>query len=85
MVKNWLPLGGATVTESASEPGSLMVKDFVWVRVWLARLILSKLRLFGVTASLLTAGACLASPMFTCAYALTANRIVAVVRNAMTA
>lgn len=44
ILKNWLPVGGATVSESELSPVSLMAKDLVSVTVLLESLILLKLK-----------------------------------------
>jgi len=65
ILKNWLPTGGLTVTESAIDPASLIVKESVSVSVLLDRLILLNSRFFGVTTSLLAAALTLAPPPVT--------------------
>jgi hypothetical protein len=51
ILKNGLPTGGPTVTESATPPLSLITKDLVSVTVPLDRKILLKFSCVGVTAS----------------------------------
>ena len=70
ILKNALPVGGATVTESALAPPFVMVKDFVSPAVLRERLILLKARLFVDSSSLLAA-----------ARAFVANEIAATAMN----
>lgn len=77
--KNSLPAGGATVTDRAIPPLSLMTKDFVSVAAPLDRLILPKFSEVGVTSSLLTdvsrRALSLSSPNASCARARNENKI----------
>ena len=79
-MKNWLPVGGPTVTESPLEPVSSIVKDLVSVGAPLERLIFLKSSLLGVTLSLL-----LATSPVTWAGTLAADKIVAATMNDATA
>jgi hypothetical protein len=75
MLKNSLPAAGATVTDRAAPPLSLMTKDSVSVAGPLDRLILPKSSVVGVTSSLLTDASRRALSMSTasCARALNEN------------
>lgn len=69
MWKNSLPAAGATVTDRAAPPLSLMTKDLFSVAGPLDRLILPKSSVVGVTSSLLTGASCraLSLPTASCA------------------
>jgi len=81
VLKNGLPPGGPTVTDSAIPPVSSMVKDIVPVTVWLDRWTLLKASRVGVTTSLLTSAPFLASPPLTWARTLAPSKIVAATMN----
>src|SRR5271166_4234334 len=75
MWKNSLPAAGATVTDRAAPPLSIMMKDLVSAAVPLDRLILPKSSVVGVTSSLLTEASrrALSMPTASCARALNEN------------
>jgi hypothetical protein len=81
ILKNELPAGGPTVTDSAIPPVSSMVKDVVPVTVWLDRWTLLKASRVGFTTSLLTRTPLLASTPFTWPRAVAPNKIVAAAMN----
>jgi len=75
MWKNSLPAAGATVTDRAAPPLSVMTKDLVSVAAPLDRLTLPKSSVVGVTSSLLTEASrrALSMPTASCARALNEN------------
>src|SRR5208282_2186901 len=83
ILKQGLPLAGATVTDSAIRPVSSTMKDFVSDTVWLERSILLKASRIGVTTSLLTCSRLLTSPLVIWAWALAATKIAAAMNDAI--
>jgi hypothetical protein len=73
MWKNSLPAAGATVTDRAAPPLSLMTKDLLSVAAPFDRLSLPKSSVVGVTSSLLTDASRRASSTESCARALNEN------------